>query len=51
MSAAKPILIVGATGRHGGTGTTVARTLLARGVPSLCNRAGAQPRYRPLRSR
>ncbi len=29
----KPVLVIGATGRHGGTGAFVARSLLDRGVP------------------
>jgi uncharacterized protein YbjT (DUF2867 family) len=33
MSTSKPIFVVGATGRHGGTGGIVARSLLNLGIP------------------
>jgi len=50
MSAAKPILVVGATGRHGGTGTTVARTLLARGIPVRALVRTVDARVEPLKT-
>src|SRR5258708_3390309 len=33
MNVSKPVFVVGATGRHGGTGGMVARSLLYLGIP------------------
>jgi uncharacterized protein YbjT (DUF2867 family) len=50
IAPAKPIFVVGATGRHGGTGTTVARILLARGVPVRALVRTIDERVAPLKA-
>jgi uncharacterized protein YbjT (DUF2867 family) len=47
---AKPLFVVGATGRHGGTGATVARMLLARGVPVRALVRTIDGRVEPLKA-
>jgi uncharacterized protein YbjT (DUF2867 family) len=47
---AKPIFVVGATGRHGGTGAAVARMLLARGVPVRALVRTIDERVAPLKA-
>jgi uncharacterized protein YbjT (DUF2867 family) len=49
MPTTAPILVVGATGRHGGTGATVARLLRERGVAVRALTRRADARVAPLR--
>ncbi len=46
----KPILVVGATGRHGGTGASVVRALRAHDVPVRALTRTADSRVLPLRT-
>jgi uncharacterized protein YbjT (DUF2867 family) len=48
--AARPILVVGATGRHGGTGATVARLLRDHGLPVRALTRTADDRIAPLKA-
>src|SRR5689334_319713 len=49
--ATRPILVVGATGRHGGTGASVARLLRDRGLPVRALARSADERVAPLEAR
>jgi uncharacterized protein YbjT (DUF2867 family) len=49
-AAAKPFLVVGATGRHGGTGATVARLLREQGAQVRALTRRADERVAPLRA-
>jgi uncharacterized protein YbjT (DUF2867 family) len=50
MPAASPILVIGATGRHGGTGAAVARLLREQGVPVRALTRNADARLAPLQA-
>lgn len=49
-AASEPILVIGATGRHGGTGAVVARLLRERGLPVRALTRNADARLAPLRA-
>jgi uncharacterized protein YbjT (DUF2867 family) len=50
MTSASPILVVGATGRHGGTGATVVRLLREQGIVVRALVRQADARMAPLRA-
>lgn len=49
-TATKPILVIGATGRHGGTGAAVARELRSRGLPVRAFMRSVDERAAPLKA-